>query len=237
MKKLMLIGMCLVVYSVMATTLKGSAGAHPVSKNVRGHEDTEWSIFYGYGLVHNAQSPRVFLIGDSITAQYEGAVVNLLKAKGVMTTYWASSYCLTSPCYLKFLDGYLSETEYDVIHFNNGLHSLGTPTEAWAEALRKALTLIRVRCPKTRIVWTTSTPLKDAKKTEKVKELNAAAAKIVAELGDVVTDDLFETMDPLNRMEHWSDTYHFKASAKKIQAEQVAKVCLSAVCFARGRTP
>jgi len=227
MKKLMLV-VGLMACGAATAVPKESTGATPVSPNVRGHENTEWSIAYGYGLVSQSKLPRVFLIGDSITAQYEGEVGKLLAQRKMTMSYWASSYCLTSPCYLKFLDAFLGEANYDVIHFNNGLHSLGMSTEAWAAALRKALTLIRTRCPQAKIVWTTSTPLKDAKATEKVKELNAAAAKVVAEFSDIVTDDLFAAMDPLDREDNWSDKYHFKASAKKIQAEQVAAACQKA---------
>jgi len=231
MKTRMLLAAGMMLCGAASAVPKESTGATPVSPNVRGHEDTEWSIAYGYGLVHNARKPRVFLVGDSITAQYVGEVARLLKEKGMTTSYWASSYCLTSPCYLKFLDAYLSEADYAVIHFNNGLHSLGTPTEAWTDALRKTLTFVRTRCPNAKVVWTTSTPLKDAKATEKVREINAAAAKVVAEFGDIATDNLFAAMDPLDREENWSDKFHFKDAAKKIQAEQVAAACLKAAAI------
>lgn len=229
MKMLMTMAVGLMACGAAVAVPKESTGEHPVSANVGGREDTEWSFASGFGFVHGTKKPRVLLIGDSITAQYQGEVAQLLRGKGMTVSYWASSYCLTRPAYFKLLDFYLSEANYAVIHFNNGLHSLGTPTEAWADALRKALKLIREKQPEAKIIWTTSTPLKDAKKTEKVKELNAAAAKVVAEFKDIATDDLFATMDPLDREEHWADPYHFKAPAKKIQAREVAEICRSAV--------
>ena len=100
-------------------------GGCPVSVNLRGHENTEWSQSYAYHLVDGRKNlPRVLLVGDSIVNGYQGEARRLLEAKGVNVTYWISSYCVTSPHYLTFLGIYLDEAKYDVIHFNNGLHSL-----------------------------------------------------------------------------------------------------------------
>ena len=194
----------------------------PVSANMRGHENTEWSIYYGYHLTdQNRHLPRVLLVGDSICNGYQRGVAQILEGK-MNVSYWVSSYCVTSPGYLKRLALCLDEAKCDVIHFNNGLHSLGTPTDDWAKGLEAALRLIREKQPSARIVWTTSTPLKDAKRTEKARALNAAAADVVKRLGGIGTDDLFALLDPLDREQNWSDTYHHKAPVRKKEAEQVA---------------
>ena len=205
----------------------------PVSANMRGHENTEWSICYGYHLTDkNRNLPRVLLVGDSICNAYQRGVARALDGK-MNVTYWVSSYCVTSPGYLKRLALCLDEAKYDVVHFNNGLHSLGTPTDDWAKGLEAALKLIRARQPSARIIWTTSTPLKDAKKTEKARELNAAAAVVVKRLGGIATDDLFALLDPLDREQNWSDAYHHKGHVCKKEAEQVAAAC-AAACGVKG---
>ena len=194
----------------------------PVSANMRGHENTEWSIYYGYHLTdQNRRLPRVLLVGDSICNGYQRGVAQILEGK-MNVSYWVSSYCVTSPGYLKRLALCLDEAKYDVVHFNNGLHSLGTPTDDWAKGLEAALRLIREKQPSARIIWTTSTPLKDAKRTAKARALNAAAADVVKRLGGITTDDLFALLDPLDREQNWSDTYHHKAPVCKKEAEQVA---------------
>ena len=194
----------------------------PVSANMRGHENTEWSIYYGYHLTdQNRDLPRVLLVGDSICNGYQRGVAQILEGK-MNVSYWVSSYCVTSPDYLKRLALCLDEAKYDVVHFNNGLHSLGTPTDDWAKGLEAALRLIREKQSSARIIWTTSTPLKDAKRTEKARALNAAAADVVKRLGGIGTDDLFALLDPLDREQNWSDTYHHKAPVRKKEAEQVA---------------
>lgn len=199
---------------------------HPVSENLRGHEDIEWSTSYAYDLVKSGcERPRVLLVGDSICAQYQAGVRKALAGK-MNVTYWASSYCVTSPGYLKLLDFYLNEADYAVVHFNNGLHSLQTPTADWAKGFEAAVRLVRARQPKAKLVWTTATPLADTAKTAKSRELNAAAAKILERYPEVAVDDLFSTLDPLDRKEYWSDPYHFKPAGVKVMVGQVSSCCL-----------
>ena len=194
----------------------------PVSAKVRGHENTEWSIYYGFHLTDkNRGLPRVLLVGDSICNAYQTDVVRILEGK-MNVSYWVSSYCVTSPGYLKRLDLCLGEAKYDVVHFNNGLHSLDTSTDAWAKGLEAALKLIRARQPSARIVWATSTPLRNADLTAKVRELNAAAADVVRRLGGIATDDLFALLDPLDREQDWRDNCHHTAPVAAREAEQVA---------------
>jgi hypothetical protein len=201
----------------------------PVSENLRGHENTEWSIGYAFNLTDkNKDLPRTFLVGDSICNGYQGGVRKNLEGK-MNVSYWVSSYCVTSPGYLKLLSFYLDEVKYDVIHFNNGLHSLGTPASDYAKGMKAALQLIRLKQPQAKIIWVSSTPLKDAAKTAKAKELNEAAKKVISELGSITVNDLFEPMDALERDKYWSDTFHFKKTARDIQAKQVAEACLNAL--------
>jgi len=199
----------------------------PVSTNVRGHENTEWSTYYGYHLADKDRGlPRVLLVGDSICNGYQSGVARILAGK-MNVSYWISSYCVTSPSYLKRLELCLDEAKYDVVHFNNGLHSLGTSPDAWAKGLEAALRLIREKQPSARIVWATSTPLKDPGRTAKARALNAAAADVVKRLGGIETNDLFALLDPLDREQNWSDTYHHKPPVRVQEAEQVAASVLA----------
>ena len=200
----------------------------PVSENVRGHENVEWSIAYAYGLTDAAKDlPRVLLVGDSICQGYQEGVRERLKGR-MNVSYWISSYCVTSPAYMHLLSVYLDETKYDVIHFNNGLHSLGTPIDAYKDCFRTAIELIHRRQPQAKIVWCSSTPLKDAEKTAKCQELNAAAAQVVEEFGDIATNDLFALLNPLDREENWSDVYHHKPPLCAKEAEEVVNSVLTA---------
>jgi len=224
--------MSAVAAAVVATTAIFAARAEekcPVSENHRGHENIEWSISYAYELADKSSKlPRVLLVGDSICNGYQGGVRGRLRGR-MNVTYWVSSYCVTSKPYLTLLSVYLDEAEYDVIHFNNGLHSLQTPTADYEKAYQAALELIRRKQPKAKLVWCSSTPLTDAAKTEKCRELNAAAARAAAKAGVSATDDLYALCDKFDRRSDWRDVYHFKPHAIARQAEQVTASVLSAL--------
>ena len=194
----------------------------PVSDKLRGHELTEWSMYNASAMIHNDR-PRVMLVGDSIVAQYQGKVSNLLKGKAYMS-YWASSYCVTSPIYLKLLEAFLDDPTkpYDVIHFNNGLHSLNTPPEAYAKRYREAIALIRRKAPTTKIIICTSTPLKDApEKNERVKKLNEIAREVMAQEG-VEIDDLYSVARAMSDDWHSQDGTHYTPEGYQALAEAVA---------------
>ena len=219
------------VAAVVATTMFAARAEEkcPVAENYRGHENIEWSTSYAYGLTDKSSKlPRVLLVGDSICNGYQGGVRSRLNGR-MNVTYWISSYCVTSKPYLTLLSVYLDEAEYDVIHFNNGLHSLQTPTADYERAYQAALELIRRKQPKAKLVWCSSTPLTDAAKTAKCRELNAAAERAVAKVGGIAKDDLYALCDKFDRKSDWRDVYHFKAHAIAKQAEQVADVVLKAL--------
>lgn len=203
-------------------------GGLPVSANVKGRENTEWSQAYAFHLTDGQKDlPRVFIVGDSISGLYQDFVQKGLAGR-VNVSYWISSYCVTRPIYLKLLEIYLDEGKYDVIHFNNGLHSLRTPTGDYARELEVVFRLIRKKQPQAKIVWATSTPLK-GERTKKVKELNAAAADVVARVGGIATDDLFALLDPLDREANWADEYHHKVKTREMTAKKVAEAILAEI--------
>lgn len=218
-----------ILAALVAFAALGDDGNCPVAENKGGRENIEWSMYYAFGMTDDTRNlPRVLLVGDSICNFYQTDVRERLKGKANVT-FWVSSYCVTRPEYKRHLLFALDDAKYDVIHFNNGLHSLDTPTGAWAIALKATLELVREKQPQAKIVWCSSTPLTDADKTAKCRELNAAAAKVVAELGVDGTDDLFALCDPLDREQNWMDVFHFKPEAVSKQAEQVSASVLSAL--------
>ena len=207
------------------------AERYPVAENVRGHENTEWSISYAYHLTDAKKNlPRVLLVGDSICQGYQGKVCAKLDGKANIT-YWASSYCVTSPGYLRLLAFYLDEAKYDVVHFNNGLHtSEKTPVEDYEKSYRAALRLIRSKQPSAKIVWASSTPLntENAARAEKVAALNAAARRAAESVEDVAENDLYALANPLDRKAYWVDTHHYTDAGYELLASQVVEKVVAA---------
>lgn len=201
----------------------------PVGVKNGGHENVEWSVAYGYHLTDELRDlPRVLLVGDSICKGYQEGVRKILDGK-VNVSYWISSYCATSPSYLRLLEFYLDESTYDVIHINNGLHSLNASAVEHARGLRAAIELIRRKQPGARIIWASSTPLKDPVRTAKVRELNAEDSKAISQVGGIRRNDLFSLLDPEDREANWSDVFHHKPCLKEKEAAWVSSAILGAL--------
>ena len=150
-------------------------------------EATEWIVSYAYN-ANDTKLPRVLLVGDSICNGYNKEVCQEL-AGTAYVTFFATSKCVCDKSYLRSLALFLDEADYAVVHFNNGLHSLSSDRQDWETCLRAAVKLIKDKGKGAKLVWASSTPLKDPALTAKAKELNAIAARVMAEEG-VPTDDL-----------------------------------------------
>jgi len=194
------------------------AQEQPKMQEPHPREATEWIVSYAYN-ANDTKLPRVLLIGDSICNGYNRDVCEDL-AGTAYVTFFATSKCVCDKSYLRSLAFFLDEYDYAVIHFNNGLHSLSSNRQDWETCLRASIRLIKEKGKGAKIYWASSTPLKDPKLTAKAQELNAIAARVMAEEG-IPTNDLFALMDPLDREKNWSDTFHFKGDAKKMQAKAV----------------
>jgi len=189
------------------------------ASTTRKREATEWSIHYAFD-TQIADKPRVLLIGDSICNGYNGAVRNRLAGK-VNVSFWASSKCVTDPDYFRELDFILDARPYDIICFNNGLHSLTTNREEWDAAYASAVAFILAKLPEVKLSLTLSTPLKDAALTAISASLNETAADIALKTNLPIID-LFSAMYDLDRDKYWTDTYHFQSEAIAIQADLIA---------------
>ncbi len=207
-----IMGLCLIGTALWAQERPKLQAEHP-------REATEWITSYAFN-ANDTKLPRVLLIGDSICNGYSGDVCKEV-AGTAYVTFFATSKCVCDKSYLRSLAFFLDEADYAVIHFNNGLHSLSSNRRDWEACLRASIRLIKEKGRGAKIFWASSTPLKDPQLTEKAKELNAIAARVMADEG-IPTNDLFALMDPLDRAAHWGDTFHFKGEAKKMQAKAVA---------------
>jgi hypothetical protein len=207
-----------------------SVGPRPAATDwrPRPHEDIEWTTASAYGLADgSAHLPRVLLVGDSICRAYAEEVRKRLEGR-MNVSYWSSSYCVTSAPYLEMLATCLDEADYDVIHFNNGLHSFNTPLEDYGKAYQAALELIRRRKPEAALVWCSCTPVADPVRTAQIRGINAAAAQAAAAAGVARGNDLFALDETFDRETAYVDGVHFRPGVVARQAELVANCVLTA---------
>lgn len=167
----------------------------------------------------NPEAKRVVMLGDSISKQYRSGVAQRLKDKFAIVNS-AGSRCVGDPALAAETRYVLSLYDYDVIHFNNGLHGFSMADECFEGNLRDWIKLIRELQPKAKLIWATITSPLD-KTTPRVDIRNAAAMKVIAEFGDIAVDDL-----GLLSRQHpeliRDDKVHFTPEGCEVLAEAVA---------------
>jgi hypothetical protein len=172
--------------------------------------------------------PRVLLIGDSIARDYYPEVEKRLEGKAFVARL-ATSRFVSDPVLLKEIESVLEGTKFDVIHFNNGMHGWQHSEAEYRKAFPKLIKTIRAHAPKARLIWATTTPLRDGKgvtgdtkaeySDERVAARNAIAAEIVT-AQHIPTDDLNAAMR--GHPEYHSDNVHFNGQGIQIEAAQVS---------------
>jgi lysophospholipase L1-like esterase len=213
----------LIIFSMLLSqvALFQNSQAKPKQKIER--EAKEWCNTW-VDSAHLKDKPRVLMVGDSITNGYYNAASKALaeKAYGAKLT---TSACVSDPAFLKQLDGMISQYQFAVIHFNNGLHGFGYTEEEYQAGYEKALEYIKQKSPSTKLIVALTTPLQS---TSKKNELNTRVdernkiARVLAEKYNAKVNDLHSISK--DHPEYYSDPYHYKKVAVELQAKQVADV-------------
>jgi len=190
-------------------------------------ESIEWCDIW-ISHANETNLPRVLLIGDSITRGYYPEVERRLAGKAFVTRL-ATSRFVADPVLLKEMALVLDETKFEVIHFNNGMHGWQHSETEYRDAFPTFLETIRRHAPKTKLIWATTTPLRDGKgvasdiqadySDERIAARNAIAAEIVT-TEKIPIDDLNAAMR--GHPEYHSDNVHFNSQGIQIQAAQVS---------------
>src|SRR5712672_3229172 len=151
-------------------------------------ESIEWCDIW-ISHANETNLPRVLLIGDSIARDYYPEVEKRLAGKAFVARLTTSRFA-ADPVLVKEIELVLDQAKFDVIHFNNGMHGWQHSEVEYERALPKFIKTIRAHAPKARLIWATTTPLKDGKgvtydtnadySDERIAGRNAIAAEIMA---------------------------------------------------------
>ena len=129
------------------------AGDAPAPKR----EGIEWIDAWVVQGDHPEATPRILLIGDSITRAYYDEVRKGLEAIGPCDRL-ATSASLGDPALPATVALLLAQRRYDVIHLNNGMHGWGYSEAEYAAAIAPLLAAVRSLAPQARLIWATTTP-------------------------------------------------------------------------------
>jgi hypothetical protein len=205
---------------------------HTASAQVAGSktEEIEWT-WAVRPEVADAKLPNVLLLGDSITRNYFPEV--RLELKGVANVYLMSSSTSVGDARMA---GQLEEFEraegiaFSVVHFNNGMHGWAYSEAEYKAAFPDFLAEIRKIAPKAKLIWATTTPVKEEKQpgptNARVVARNGIAKEIVGPAG-IPIDDQHGLM--LQHAETYQDAVHFNEAGSAIQGKQAVGLILAAL--------
>lgn len=175
--------------------------------------------------------PRVLLIGDSISIGYTLPVRDRLKGKvnvhripenGGPTTNGTAK-----------LTKWLGTNQWDVIHFNWGLHDLksmdnGKPQVSLEDYEKHLRELVKqLKKTNTKLIWCATTPVPEAKltpprKDSDVQAYNAVAKKVMGEHKIAINDLYAYTLPKLVEVQLPANV-HFKKEGSEFLARKVVQ--------------
>ena len=191
-----------------------------------------------------ASPAKVLIIGDSISIGYFEPTKALLYEKA--DVYHNPGNAQHTAYGLAKLDEWLGQTQWDVIHFNHGLHDLKyadahgkllavtegkqqIPIDLYARNLEK-LTL-RLKQTGAALIFATTTPVPEGatgRVTGDEVRYNEAAREIMARYG-VRVNDLYTFALPQLESIQRPNNVHFTEEGSRLLAEQVARYILDAL--------
>jgi acyl-CoA thioesterase-1 len=191
--------------------------------------------------------PKVLIIGDSISIGYTPPVTALLKGRA--TVAHNPGNAAHSANGLAKLDAWLGDTQWDVIHFNHGLHDLKWVDEKGKNTTDRAtghiqipvaeyeanLEAIVTRLEKTGaiLIFATTTPYPDdvgapLREPGMAAVYNEAALRVMAR-HTVIVNDLYAFVLPQLAALQLPKNVHFKPAGSQAMAAEVARHILAAL--------
>ena len=188
-------------------------------------EDFEW-IHSWCDLAKNNDLPRVLLIGDSITWGYQEKVRNCLKGF-CYVDFLSTSYSIDNPFYSKLIKNFVTNSSYDLVHFNFGLHGKHISEKSFNTRIRKILSFIEDNCKKLVIGNITNVNNVGNKKpnlswTKRVNERNKIYNQIALE-NNIKINDLHELALSFDKSLRKDDGVHYEDQGYEIFAKKVSE--------------
>jgi hypothetical protein len=209
---------------LLAASVLFASHAAPADIPPSARESIEWCDIW-ISHANETNLPRVLLVGDSITRDYYPGVEKHLEGKAYVARL-ATSRFASDPVLLQEIALVLDNTKFDVIHFNNGMHGWQHSEEEYRAAFPKILETIRAHAPAAKLIWATTTSLKESKPNnskeasdERVAARNAIGLECIKGQ-NIAVDDLNALVR--GHPEYHRDNVHFNADGIRLEAAHVA---------------
>lgn len=165
--------------------------------------------------------PRILLIGDSVSIGYTPIVRRELEGKA--NVHRAPRNCGGTQLAIKELSRWLGKKQWDLIHFNFGIHDHGTRLNSYRSNLEHITD--RLKTTGAKLIWANTTPIPDGWKASSgsIAARNAVATRVMNEKG-VVINDLNSVIRPYLETEQRPRDVHFKPAGRERLGKQVARV-------------
>ncbi|MGJ8691845.1 MAG: SGNH/GDSL hydrolase family protein [Thalassotalea sp.] len=208
---------------------------------------------------NNPSKPNVLLYGDSISIHYTEQVRENLDNKANVYRLFRNGS--DSGGFIQKMEKMLSVMQnvelqdhwtfnWDVIHFNVGLHDLKyvkagkldktngqlvASTEDYKTNLRHIVVYLKKLAPQATLIFATTTPVPEGEKGRIAGDAikyNMAAFEVLKDFPEVQINDLYQLTKP-NHAQWWikSGDVHYNQQGTKAQAKQVSSVILSQNIF------
>jgi lysophospholipase L1-like esterase len=192
----------------------------------------------------SSRTPRVLIIGDSISIGYLEPTKQLLAGKAQV--YHNAGNAGHTRNGLAQLDAWLGDTSWDVIHFNHGLHDLkyvdakgtlvppdqGTQVMSVDEYARNLEQIVkRLKQTRAKLIFATTTPVPDGAAGRikgDVERYNRAALAIMKRYG-VRVNDLYAFALPRLASIQRPSNVHFTEEGSRLLAQEAANSILAAL--------
>lgn len=196
--------------------------------------------------------PRLLVIGDSISMNYEPSARESLK--GIVNYHRNEGNSFSSNYGTQYADFWLGDYtkkghQWDIIHFNHGLHDLkqsgpdapfATPIETYKANLRTVIEILKKTGAK--LVWCTTTPVPQTANgnygRQKGSEVafNEAAMEVMKEYPEIQINDLCKVVKEStvfdNQRKGW-DVHYYKPEEQKVLADAVVEAVKKALATSK----
>lgn len=191
-------------------------------------EEIEWTDTW-WAQADDRTTPRVLLVGDSITRAYHPHVQGLF-GQSIRVDRFATSKFATDPFFVKEIALYFAEYPYRCIHLNHGLHGLDFPDATYAQGLECLIQAALMHC--SRVILATSTPVMCTDDLTQPDEKNAivcsrnAIVRTMSEKYALPLNDLYAVIAMSSSLHmrnvlHSADGVHYTDEGDSALATQV----------------